>query len=344
MSVKPSGPLSLSDIAAEFGGGKPYSLSQFYRNGGRVPDSPQNQKIPTSGKVSIGDFYGAASQYEATLDSNVENFNLRSWFDSIFGDPGSKPVRFVVKINSVTIGGTGSSYALDVGQFPSGSYIEVNNYGSIQGHGGHPNSGDGGHAIRANYGGQTVIINNHNQILAGGGAGGGGGTGGSGGPGYYNSTAHATPNCCYSGFNCNYCPSGYRCHGDRYCGFGGSSCQSCTKTVRHNTSGGAGGAGGSGGWGQGYDHDRTNGATGGGGSNGGRNAGRGGTGGTGGNGGSWGQNGGDGNQGSTGSGGNRGGGSGGSSGTGGGVAGAYLVKGDAATTLHNYKTVAGRVI
>lgn len=58
MALPTSGPLSLNDIAGEFGGSTPHSLSEYY---GAAAG------IPTSGTIRISDFYGAASLSPATL-------------------------------------------------------------------------------------------------------------------------------------------------------------------------------------------------------------------------------------------------------------------------------------
>jgi len=61
MTIKSSGQLSFSEIAAEFGGAKPFSLSQFYRGGGRVPNVGANNNIPTSGVVRFSQYYSSSS-------------------------------------------------------------------------------------------------------------------------------------------------------------------------------------------------------------------------------------------------------------------------------------------
>lgn len=61
MALPSSGTLKISDIAAEFGGSAPHALSEYYRGGGRVPDVSQNNGVPTSGAISISDFYGATN-------------------------------------------------------------------------------------------------------------------------------------------------------------------------------------------------------------------------------------------------------------------------------------------
>lgn len=57
MTLPRSGQITLAMIAAEFGGSPPYSLSQFYRGGGRV--TRNNLNVPVSGPISLGHFLGA---------------------------------------------------------------------------------------------------------------------------------------------------------------------------------------------------------------------------------------------------------------------------------------------
>lgn len=51
MVLQSSGAISLADIAAEFGGTTPHSLSEYYGSG----------SVPTSGTISFSQFYGQAS-------------------------------------------------------------------------------------------------------------------------------------------------------------------------------------------------------------------------------------------------------------------------------------------
>lgn len=68
MAIKTSGPLSINDIVAEFGGDPSHSLNEYYRGGGLVPESPVNSSIPTSGEISIEDFYGATNVVPVTYE------------------------------------------------------------------------------------------------------------------------------------------------------------------------------------------------------------------------------------------------------------------------------------
>jgi hypothetical protein len=359
MAIKPSGPLSSTEIAAEFGAPKPFSLSQFYRGGKYVPNSPANQKIPTGGSVSFSQFYGAQKQYLLTVNSNRENLDLRALFNQTYGDPGSTPVNVVVEINSgIVVGGVSGGNALSVGQFPSGSQITINNRGSVQGFAGGRNSGAGGSCVYGSYGSQTMVFNNYGSVYAGGGGGGVGGTGGKGGGGYYDSQQNvgqgwaAGPGeepifACYGPGDCPESCT-YRYGAAAYCVgecqqqlYNCVICLMCANTTRVYTEGGAGGGGGAGGFGQGYARPRSGGDPGAGGSAGGQNAGVGGQGGTGGTGGDWGQPGAQGATGNTGANGNNGAGQGGTAGAGGGARGNYLIKGSANFTFNNQGQIAG---
>lgn len=67
MPLPISGPISLDQIQAEFGGPTPIALSQYYRGGSNVPVSATTVGIPTSGTISIGNFLGTSK----TLDLEV---------------------------------------------------------------------------------------------------------------------------------------------------------------------------------------------------------------------------------------------------------------------------------
>lgn len=116
------------------------------------------------------------------VDADTTDLNLFT----AAGSP-AKAVRVVLTIAAgVTVGATSAvSYAINVGQFPAGSDITIDNYGQILGAGGAANGGTGGGAINAEYVGQTVVIRNYAgaNIYAGGGGGGKGGKGGKGGNG-----------------------------------------------------------------------------------------------------------------------------------------------------------------
>jgi hypothetical protein len=190
MTLPASGPLSLSQIQTEMGGSNPISLSEYYRNGGIVrstyPDGTGsiNSNVPTSGAISLTNFYNGQGVFVASFNitSNYGNFNLNTVLTNSYGWDGVKPVDVTVTVNAgVTVYGYGYGGAagLTVGSLPSGSYVNITNNGIIAGYGGYGAGtagagGDGGVAL--NISAPTNLINN-NAILGGGGGGGGGGAG-----------------------------------------------------------------------------------------------------------------------------------------------------------------------
>ena len=61
MTLPSSGTITLSQIVAEFGGTAPHSLTEYYRGGAYVANTPGNSGIPTSGTIKLTDFYGASA-------------------------------------------------------------------------------------------------------------------------------------------------------------------------------------------------------------------------------------------------------------------------------------------
>lgn len=76
MTLPTSGPLSLSDIQGEFGGSNPISLNEYYAGGGLVPagTTGTNGAVPSSGTISISNFYGTSNQYVAFDDTSAYDF------------------------------------------------------------------------------------------------------------------------------------------------------------------------------------------------------------------------------------------------------------------------------
>ena len=59
MAIPASGTISLTDIQNEFGGPTPISLSNYYKGGDYVLITDWAPNVPTSGSISLSDFYGA---------------------------------------------------------------------------------------------------------------------------------------------------------------------------------------------------------------------------------------------------------------------------------------------
>lgn len=67
-----SGAISLSDIAGTMGGSTPYALSNYYSGGANVPANTPPGTIPTSGTISLGNFYSAGKYRDYGTSGDVQ--------------------------------------------------------------------------------------------------------------------------------------------------------------------------------------------------------------------------------------------------------------------------------
>jgi len=66
MALQTSGTISLLDLQNTYGGSNPIGMSEYYRGGSYVQSGfsvkgsfiALNSGVPTSGTISLGDFYG----------------------------------------------------------------------------------------------------------------------------------------------------------------------------------------------------------------------------------------------------------------------------------------------
>ncbi len=180
MALQSDGAITLAQIAAEFGGSTPHSLSEYYRNGSFVTSN--NTNVPTSGTIDFADFYGAVKQITVTISSGATNQNASTLFGSNF----TSNVPKILIINSgVELGATSlSNYALQVPSGMSGT-LNIQNAGTISGAGGDgstslSSAGDaGGTALF--IASSNVTVTNTGTIRGGGGGGGRGNNGVQGG-------------------------------------------------------------------------------------------------------------------------------------------------------------------
>lgn len=189
MALPGSGPLSLANVAIEFGDTAPYSMSEFYRGGGKV--STNNTNVPTSGVISFSNFYNAVATFifSPTITTNTPDYNIKSAAIAAGWDQ-VRPLIATITINSgVAVGSTSTStHGLSTGStFPSGTELYIINNGYILGRGGNGGSGGylgnvganggngagGGPALLAQF---PITITNTGIIGGGGGGGGGQGT------------------------------------------------------------------------------------------------------------------------------------------------------------------------
>ena len=146
MAVKSSGALSFAtDIVGEFSDSTPHSLSEFYKGGGKVPNAAGNGNVPTSGAISMGNFYGAVNRIaiSLTISSNTNNYNIYSQRGATYV-AGVSDVTLTIN-SGRTVGSTSTgTHALDTGTgWISGDTITIVNNGTIKGRG-----GNGGRPIK----------------------------------------------------------------------------------------------------------------------------------------------------------------------------------------------------
>ena len=181
----PGTAISLNTLNTEFGGG--YSLSSYYRGGTYVPNIPQNAAVPTSGAISLGNFYGTLKRAIISLTASGNNYD-------VYANRGPSYVAGISDLTVTVPGTVGSastgSYAMLVpNAFSPTDTVTIVNNGVIQGMGGSGgNGGNGNQPLPSstpgdvgNTGGNAIYINrptvitNNGTIAAGGGGGGGGG-------------------------------------------------------------------------------------------------------------------------------------------------------------------------
>ena len=97
MTLQSSGAISLSQIAAEFGGSAPHSLSEYYEG---------HSGIPSSGTISMSQFYGtSAPSYVYATGGSVNNSGV--WRRHYFYSSG-----YLNVTNAGNAAGSNSVYAL----------------------------------------------------------------------------------------------------------------------------------------------------------------------------------------------------------------------------------------
>jgi hypothetical protein len=140
MTIKSSGSsLAISEIAAEFGGSTPHSMSEYYRGGSNVPSASSTSGIASSGAITMSSFYGTSNRIGITLTISGDTSNY-----NIYNNRGGTYVAGlsdVTLVNNATISSTSTgTAALDTGTgWTSGDVITIDNNSTIVGDG-----GDGG--------------------------------------------------------------------------------------------------------------------------------------------------------------------------------------------------------
>ena len=77
MALPSSGTISILQIAQMFGGATPHSLSEYYKGGSYVLTTDTAPNVPTSGTISLSNFYSAeiVESYVATVTAGTARNN-----------------------------------------------------------------------------------------------------------------------------------------------------------------------------------------------------------------------------------------------------------------------------
>ena len=185
----PGTAISINTIATEFGGTVPHSLSEYYRGGGLVPNTPGNAAIPTSGQIALGDFYGSANRTQVALTIAADTLNYDVYTNRTPGYVAGSTDLTVTVNAGVTVGSaTVPAYAMLVpSAFSPADTVTIINNGVIQGMGGTGGAGASVGAVGVypggvgNAGGSALYVNRPTIVTNNGTVAGGGGGGGAGG-------------------------------------------------------------------------------------------------------------------------------------------------------------------
>jgi hypothetical protein len=190
MALPSSGTITLAQIQTEFGGVNPIGLSEYYRGGGLT--TPNNTGVPTSGAISLSNFYGAVKQFAFTISSAQTNANLRTLAVAAGWDQSAPVLATIGAGVYISSNSTGTPALTVDGSWPGG--VQLINDGFIVGRGGNGGGGAtstifpgiGQPQLRAGSAGEAgglalsagvaVSISNNGTIGGGGGGGGGGGS------------------------------------------------------------------------------------------------------------------------------------------------------------------------
>jgi hypothetical protein len=153
VALQTSGTISIDDLRTEFGDTGSSSLGEFYRGGSLVPNTGTNAAVPTSGTISLSNFYGAAAvaqswQWVQTYTSMGEGVTRTFQFEDVNDIITSGT--FSWSINGTTsdfnaVSGTGTISATSQGSFS----ITTKNDATTE--------GTENYILSVSYGGGTIL-------------------------------------------------------------------------------------------------------------------------------------------------------------------------------------------
>jgi len=111
-------PISLGQVQTEFTGTNPIGINEYYRGGGYTTEN--NTNVPTSGTISLEDFYSAYRAYQVQM-----NFSRDADFTNYFylNSPGFPQIDITTPVNG---GGSTLSYYIPTNVY----YIITSNPGT----------------------------------------------------------------------------------------------------------------------------------------------------------------------------------------------------------------------
>ena len=133
MAIPSSGEIKISEIATEFGDTAPNQMSEYYRGGGLVPNTPANAAVPTSGQIAVANFYGAQnrSSVPLTISANTQNYNV---YTQASASPsyvaGATDITLTIQPGVLVGSSSTGTYALNIpSDFTAGDTVTVVNNG-----------------------------------------------------------------------------------------------------------------------------------------------------------------------------------------------------------------------
>lgn len=123
MPLQSSGAIQFSDIQAEFGGVNPISLSEYYKNAGRVDRTVTT--VPTTGAISVGDFYSAANAVGLTVVTSKTGVSASGTGTVVM------PTGIIAK--DIIIVGYKADYGSSISSYPGSGFTRVSSAGATNG-------------------------------------------------------------------------------------------------------------------------------------------------------------------------------------------------------------------
>ena len=111
-------PISLGQVQTEFTGTNPIGINEYYRGGGYTTQN--NTNVPTSGTISLADFYSAYRAYQVQMNFS-RDADLTNYF--YLNSPGFPQIDITTPVNG---GGSTLTYYIPTNVY----YIITSNPGT----------------------------------------------------------------------------------------------------------------------------------------------------------------------------------------------------------------------